>query len=553
MALTPTEPAVYAPGTTPSSIPALVMDSAERYGDAAAVVDNETTLSFRELRDEMLRVARAVRLRGLDRGDRAAIWMPNGAAWVTTALGLLAAGLTVVPVNTRYRAEETAALLGRTRARALFVDHGFLGYDHVGELAKLPADAPVPGRPVAALPDLDTIVCARAVPVDAPEGVITLGDFTTSRGGTPADTIDLSPVKPDDTAYIIFTSGTTGPPKGVQLLHGVLPRMYQDYSGIWGIRRGDRYLCPLPFFHAGGQSALLSCLIRGAAVLPVAVFDPAAVLEAVQRFGVTVMIGAPTIFTAILDHPDRDSYDLSSLRLAATGAAVVPVAMVERARTELPFKGFVTAYGLTECHGTATMCAPGDDAITIATTNGQALPGTEVCVVDLDTGAPTAVGAEGEVQVRGYHVSPGYLDDPAGTAEAFDDDGWLRTGDLGTLDEQGNLTITGRLKDLYITGGFNVSPAEVEQVLSRHPAVSEAAVIGVPDARLGEVGRAFVIAKPGVRVAEADLIAWCRERVANFKVPRSVVLCADLPRNATGKVQKTDLRQSHVQDTGGAV
>jgi acyl-CoA synthetase (AMP-forming)/AMP-acid ligase II len=248
------------------------------------------------------------------------------------------------------------------------------------------------------------------------------------------------------------------------------------------------------------------------------------------------MNGSPTIYTSIIDHPQRDAYDLSSLRVAATGAAVVPARLVERARTELPFENFITAYGLTECSGTATMCRQGDPDEVVSTTNGRALPGVEVTVVE-----------SGEVWVRGPNVTPGYWQDEAATAEAIDEDGWLHTGDIGVLTDEGNLKITDRLKDIFIVGGFNVSPAEVEQTLARHPHVSEVSVIGVPDERLGEVARAYVIPKPGTTPDADEVIAWSRERLANFKVPRSVVVVDSLPRNASGKVLKRELRSMHEQ------
>jgi len=543
----------------PGSVPALVAASAERYGDAIAVLDGPVALSFRELAsraDEFTRAAIAV---GLRPGERVGVWAPNGAPWIVATLGLLAAGVEVVPLNTRYRGAEVADLLARTRASALVVDQGFLGYDHVGALraaARERTAFPDAGRdaPVPGLPDLrDVITLGAAAGVPAPPGVLSEADFLARAGevSVPDAMTRVRAVASDDIAYVIFTSGTTGPPKGVLLRHGPLVRVYRDYSAIWGIREGDRYLCPLPFFHTGGQSALLSCLTRGATIVPMAVFDAGELLDVVERLRVTVLIGAPTIFAALLDHPERDAHDLGSLRLAATGAASVPVRLVERARAELPFENFITAYGLTECHGTATMCRSDDDALTVARTNGRALPDTEVRVVDAD-GVALGPGERGEVCVRGYHVTSGYLDDPLATAAAVDTDGWLHTGDVGVLDERGDLAIVDRLKDLYISGGFNVSPAEVEQVLARHPAVSEAAVVGVVDPRLGEVGRAWLIPKPGGRPDPDEVRAWCRERLANFKVPGSFAVVGELPRNATGKVDKVALRARAGEEAGGS-
>lgn len=252
------------------------------------------------------------------------------------------------------------------------------------------------------------------------------------------------------------------------------------------------------------------------------------------------MPGPPTIFQMLLAELDKRKWDCSSLRGGTTGAATVPPALVERIRNDLGMVDLITAYGMTECVNITT-CVPGDDAETIARTCGKAFPGNEVRIAD-ENGNELPRGEAGEVLVRGQGVMLGYLDNPEATAEAIDAAGWLHTGDVGTMDERGYVRITDRMKDLYISGGFNVYPAEVEKLLAEHPAIGMAAVVGVPDERLGEVGRAFVVLRPGASATEAELVAWSRENMANYKVPRSFVLVDDLPRNASGKVLKTELR-----------
>ncbi len=260
-------------------------------------------------------------------------------------------------------------------------------------------------------------------------------------------------------------------------------------------------------------------------------------MRAVQHHRITVLPGPPTIYQTLLDHPKRGEYDLSSLRFAVTGAAVVPVVLIERMQTELDIDIVLTAYGLTEANGFGTMCTADDDAVTVATTCGRPIADFELCIDD------PAEDGTGEVLLRGPNVMLGYLDDPKATAAAIDPDGWLHTGDVGKLDAAGNLSITDRLKDMYICGGFNVYPAEVEQVLARLDGVAESAVIGVPDERLGEVGKAFVVTLPGVTLDEKTIIAYTREHLANFKTPRSVEFLDVLPRNPGGKVVKPLLRE----------
>jgi len=338
-------------------------------------------------------------------------------------------------------------------------------------------------------------------------------------------------VRPGDVSDIMFTSGTTGRSKGAMTSHERTLGVARAWAEATGLTADDRYLVVNPFFHTFGYKAgILACLVSGAALVPQAVFDAEAALRLIEAERITVLPAAPAIYVSILDHPACDSFDLSSLRLAVTGAADVPVALVERMRRELSFEVVLTGYGLTEAV-VATMCRPGDAAQTALHTSGRAAAGFEV-----------RIGEDGEILLRGPNLMLGYLDDPEATAEAIDGEGWLHTGDAGRLDAAGNLTITGRIKDMYICGGFNVYPAEVEQVLARLDGVAESAVIGVPDPRLGEVGRAFLVTRPGQLLAEADVLAFCRERLANYKVPRRVEFCAALPRNASGKVLKRVLR-----------
>jgi acyl-CoA synthetase (AMP-forming)/AMP-acid ligase II len=484
------------------TIPELVHWAADTFGDAEALVDGELRLSWRELSQRVDATAASVVAAGLQPGERAAIWAPNVHEWIFAALGVLGAGGVVVPINTRFKGDEAAYVLRTARARLLFTIRGFLDTDYPALLA---------GQE---LPDLERIVVFRDPSWD---------EFL-------ADTKDeVRAVAADDVSDIIFTSGTTGRPKGVVTTHSQTLRVFDAWASIVGLREGDRYLIVNPFFHTFGfKAGFLACLMKGATIVPEPVFDVSKVLHRIAEERISMLPGPPTLHQSILDHPERDTVDLSSLRLCVTGAAAIPVELIRRLRDELTYENIVTAYGLTESTGVVSICRPGDDAETIATTSGCAIPDTEVRIAE-----------SGEILVRGYNVMQGYFENPEATAEAIDADGWLHTGDIGTLDERGYLKITDRLKDMFVVGGFNAYPAEIENVLLCHPDVRQVAVVGMPDARLGEVGAAFVVGD----VDEGALIAWARERMANYKVPRRVIRVDALPLNASGKVLKHQLRQ----------
>jgi HIP---CoA ligase len=515
----------------PRTIPQVLAHAVAAYPQLEAVVDGDVRWTFAELGEHVRRCASAMIASGVERGDRVALWAPNGHRYIVAALGAVTAGALLVPINTRYKGEEARWILGKSGARLLLVDNGFLGNDYVAMLRDC--------GPEPALPEL-------AEAVDLHEGSPDWPRFLDRAGAVaPAEVRDrAAEIRPEDLSDMFFTSGTTGRPKGAMTTHAQNIRVYEAWSAGVGLREGDRYLLVNPMFHTFGYKAgLLACLIHGATLVPQAVFDVRQALATIAAERITIVPGPPTLYASMLDHPERAGFDLGSLRIVVTGASVVPVALVERIRAELCPK-VVIAYGLTETCGTATVGDPDDDAETIARTVGRAIEGTEVMVLGHD-GRPAAPGESGEVLVRGYNVMQGYFDDEEATAAVIDPEGWLHTGDVGVLCPDGNLRITDRLKDMFVVGGFNTYPAEIEQTIARHPAVSEAAVIGVPDQRLGEVGEAYVIPRPGATVTEEEIIEFCRARLANFKVPRSVRFVEALPRNASGKVLKYELRRRY--------
>ena len=515
-----------------ATIPQMAHSAAARLGDAPAVVEGDKVLTYAELGRKADQAAAAMQAVGVQPGDRVAVWASNRSEWIIAALGLQAAGAALVPVNTRFKPAETAYILARSRARLLVVEAGFAGIDPAGLFGQ--ADADLTGLE-------QIVVLPPAEPGNAIPSGVSWADFLATGDAVPRAAVEArrQEVGSDQISDILFTSGTTGTPKGVMMTHGQTLRQFSDWCDFADLREGDRYLIVNPFFHMFGyKSGWLACLMRGAVVYPLPVFDVERVLELVEAEQIDVFPGPPTVYQTILDHPSRQGRDLSSLRVSITGAADIPVELIRRMHEELPFERICTGYGLTES-GTCTGTRPGDDPETIATTVGRAMPDLEVRVADGDREA--ARGDIGEVLVRGFSVMAGYFDDPEATAAAIDDDGWLHTGDLGKMDERGYLKIAGRLKDMFIVGGFNAYPAEIENALLGHPDVAQAAVVGVPDERLGEVGRALIVPRPGAAIDPDELIAWCRERMANYKVPRSVVLRESLPLNATGKVMKSEL------------
>jgi acyl-CoA synthetase (AMP-forming)/AMP-acid ligase II len=504
-----------------TTIPAVVRDAAAKFGSAEALVDGPVRLGYDRLLERVRTVARAFAAGGVEPGDRVAINLPNTHHWVLSALGALYAGATLIPVNTRFTATETVDLLARARVKALVVAADFLGTDRHAAIRETGVE----------LPDLGTVV---RVPLEQPhrpvEGTLGWDEFLAlaAQVSEAAAEARADAVGPDDVSDILFTSGTSGRSKGVLSAH----RQVVDVATAWAdcgqVTADDRYLVINPFFHSFGYKAgIVVSLLTGATLVPQAVFDVRAALKTIERERISVLPGAPAVFQSLLHEPRKG--DLSSLRLAVTGAATVPASLVRRMRSELGFETVLTGYGLTEAV-VVTMCRPGDDAELVARTSGRATAGFEVAIQ----------GSPGEIVVRGPNVMLGYLDDPEATAKAVDEDGWLHTGDVGELDADGNLTITDRLKDMYICGGFNVYPAEVEHALTELDGVRDVAVVGVPDERLGEVGKAFVV---GAGLTEETVLAFCRERLANYKTPKFVEFLDELPRNASGKVLKRVLSE----------
>ena len=525
------------------TIPQLLADMAQR-GEQPAVVSGDTAVSYRELADRIAGASRAYLAQGVRAGDRVALWAPNRVDFISAMLGAQSIGAAVVPLNTRFTGHEAAMILKRSGASVLVVADGFLGRQPLKALQAAAADLD-PEAPASPIPGLPAI--RLTVRLDgAPELPGELGWASFLAAGAGADdarhSAALAAVRPDDVVDILYTSGTTGLPKGVMSAHRQTLGVARAWAAGAELSPEDRYAVVNPFFHGFGYKAgMIASLLAGAVIYPVEVFDASELLELIQSERISVLPGVPTIFTSLLNHPELTSYDTSSLRFAIAGAATAPETLFQDMVQILGFRTVAQAYGLTECV-VATLSRPGETLEHAKQTTGPAVAGTEIRVADAD-GNEVPTGDDGEILLRGDNVMLGYFDDPEATSSAVDRDGWFHTGDIGRLDEHGCLKITDRLKDMFIVGGFNVYPAEIENVLRQHPAVNESAVIGVDDVRMGSVGRAYValLHDADPMPTAADLAAFCKTRLANYKLPREFVIVNDFPRNGTGKVLKSKL------------
>lgn len=514
----------------PMTTPRLMSTAAALWPDQCALYEDGIRLTYAELDAWRWRASRALIGAGIEAGDRVAIWAPNVHEWIVAALAIHSAGAILVPINTRMRGNEAGDVLAASGARLLFCIGEFLD-DYYPDLLE--------GYRPDSLEKIVVVGKVRpALDTQDWQSFLQLADQTGeqhARGRADA-------VRPEDVSDLMFTSGTTGRPKGVMTAHGQNLRAIAGWGEAVGLTSGERYLIVSPFFHAFGYKAgWLAALMYGVTIVPHLVFNVDDILARIASERIHVLPGPPTLYYSMLAHPRLAEFDLSSLRAAITGAATIPPVLIERMRAILGFKTVLTGYGLTESCGFATLCQADDDAEVIASTCGRAMPGIEIRCID-ESGNPLPAGMAGEVLLRGYNVMQGYLNDLGATQEAIDADGWLHTGDVGVLDARGYLRITDRLKDMYISGGFNCYPAEIERLLSSHPAIAQVAVVGVPDERMGEVGKACVVLRADADLSGTELTAWARTQMANYKVPRSIEFLPALPQSASGKVLKYQLR-----------
>ena len=524
------------------TVPRMLRATAEARPGTVICADGDMRLTQRDLREFAARVARALLALGVRKGDRVAVWAPNTWEWVVTAFGIWDVGAIAVPLSTRGKGIETAELLRRTGSAVLFASEGFLGRSFVDMLGEV--TGPAHGHlPFAQLPDLRQVVLLGAPRRGT--GLLSWSAFLAAGEDTDAARAEEAAlgVSPGDPIEILSTSGTTGTPKGVVLDGAQVLRAYWDWAEVIGLGPADRYPIVSPFAHGFGINAgLLVCVQRGATMVPVPVFNPDDAFDLIERKRLSVLAGPPSLFSRMMARPDFAERDLSSLRVAVVGAAAVPTELVRAMHAAMGFEQVVNAYGLIE-GSVVSMTRAGDPPEVIAASAGRAMPGVEVRIAG-DDERPLPAGERGEILVRGYGVMRGYWNAPELTAAAVSGDGWLRTGDVGVLDEAGNLSIVDRKKEMFICDGFNAYPAEIENLLLRNEALAQVAVVAVPDDVHGEVAWGYAVPAEGAGTDTEAVLAWAKHAMSNYKVPRRIVFVPELPVTQNGKVDKARLREA---------
>ena len=515
----------------------VLRDTTKKFPKRPAILDpSGRSLTYAELDREASRLARGLLDLGVGKGDKVGLWMPNNPEWVIAYFAIARIGAVVVPMNTRYKTHEVEYILGNSEATTLFAVDSFVGIDYLSMIDEI--------RPK--LPNLKHVVIVGKTGTDMHtwDDVVARGTRRLADGRLEARE---RLCKPQDNVFILYTSGTTGNPKGAMLSHHNIAKNAEQVTEVLHANEKDVFLLAVPFFHCFGcVMGIAGAITWGASLIPMAVFKANEALELVERFGVTVLYGVPTMFVLEVEEnrkgkPDGSKYRVSTLRTGIMAGAPCPVEVMRGTMNELHCNVSI-AYGLTEASPVITMTRFDDPIERRVETVGRALAGIEVEIA-ADDWKPVGTGETGELACRGYNVMMGYYKMPDKTAECIDNQGWLYSGDLATKDAEGYVRIVGRKKDMLITGGFNVYPAEIEEYLFTHPDVLNVSVIGVPDSVMGEVAAVYVIARQGATIDPQEVVDYCAKEIANFKVPRYVVVVKELPMTQSGKIQKFRLRE----------
>ncbi len=518
--------------------------AATRWASREALVVRHQNIrwTFAELKERVDAFAAGLLTLGLHPGDRIGIWSPNNAEWVIAQFATAKAGLILVNINPAYRLGELEHALRKSGCKALITARRFKSSDYLSMIRSLAGEGH--------LPQLGIVIHLSP----EPEPDMLAFDEVARRGGL-AERARLDELAErlqfDDPINIQFTSGTTGLPKGATLTHHNLLNNGYFLGEMTGLVEGDRLCIPVPMYHCFGMvGGALACITHGATmVYPSESFDPLAVLETVAAERCTALHGVPTMFIAELEHPEFSRFDLTSLRAGIMAGAPCPIEVMRRAIGQMNLREITIAYGMTETSPVSFQCAPTDPLERRVCSVGRVHPHVEAKIVDA-SGRVVPRGTPGELLARGYLVMRGYWDDPEQTAKAIDEAGWMHTGDLATLDEEGYCNIVGRLKDMVIRGGENIYPREIEEFLFRHPGIEAVQVFGIPDARFGEELCAWIKVRAGQNLDEADVRAFCQSKIAHYKIPRYIRFVDNYPMTITGKVQKFAMRERMIQELG---
>ncbi len=490
---------------------------------------------------------------GLERGDRLGIWSPNRYEWLLTQYATARVGIVLVTINPAYRLAEVEYVLNKVAAKALVTAASFKSSDYLGMLQTLAPELETraPGRLQAEkLPHLQTVIRVGTEPTP---GMLNFDAVVESGRDTPADVLDAitATLNPDDPINLQFTSGTTGAPKGATLTHVNILNNGRFTVGAQNFTEHDRLCIPVPLYHCFGMvMGTLGCVSTGATMVFASEgFDPDLTLRALAAEKCTALYGVPTMFVGMLGHPELKSFDLSSLRTGVMAGAPCPIEVMKRCVSEMNLREVTIAYGMTETSPVSFQTSPSDPLERAVSTVGRIHPHVECKIID-ETGNTVPPGVQGELCTRGYSVMKGYWDEPEKTADSIDRDGWMHSGDLAVIDEEGYCNITGRVKDMVIRGGENVYPREVEEYLFRHPSIQEVQVFGVPDPHMGEEVAAWIVLKAGESLTEEGIKTFCRGQIAHYKIPRYVRFVAELPMTVTGKPQKFIMRDAMIAELG---
>lgn len=531
----------------PATLSGVLLADAAMAGDTLALVTDTERITYAELAAAARALASGFIALGVAPGDRVAIWLPNGVDWMVAHWAATLAGAVLVPINTRNRPAEVRYILAHSGAAALVMRDHFLQTDYLAGLVDIMDGG---------LPELRTVIVRQTSSRALTSPVISWDEALRQGAGAPAERVEAATaaVGSDDVHLLQYTSGTTGHPKGAMLTHGGLMQSARHNYAAWRFQPGDAILVPGPLSHIIG--IVFGCVMPAIGIvvpITVPVFDAERVLQLIQRYRPVVMTGTPTHFQMLAENPHLGDFDISSLRIGMAGGASSTPDTVRRVTERLGLEALVNGLGMSEA-GSVAHTDPSDPPEIHATTAGRPMPWLETRIVDPVTTTDQPLGTPGELWIRGPGVMKGYFRDPHATTAALTADGWLRTGDLLWMGEDGCLRFVGRLKEMFTVGGFNVYPAEVERVLAQHPAVAECQVLGVPDARLGDVPFAFVRLHPDIHASAEELMAYCAARLANYKVPRYIHVVENFPLLASGKRDRRtayDLAVRLVAETAG--